>query len=460
MVDGYIRRLRVYNVPPCIRSMCAAYLTSCFSLIRVSSEYWDDDVKCSAQRISESVRLFGFSFLSLMTVTGDNQLWCRGMNNSNQLGFKDAALSNNEKSNIEPLSPNDFFNEQGLRVHYITTSDDEYSKHMLVQTGDCEIYAFGSNDHGQCGYTLPPKEKSSEEDIDDDETNQELHEPPRLIQRFASAKINILEISKGLHHTLFLSKQGRVFGCGSNERFQLGLKEPHDFPDVVELSNTPAFPSSLVVPVLQIACCSDSSLFVDARRRLYGVGENYYGQLSFNAEEVRTVESVTLLRITSPVQQVQSGSAHVCLMDDTCQVMTFGRNYWGQCGLPLQHNACREVQLEPDVASIFVVDTPTMINSLLKHGQVQSDWQIVCGGENTYIMDSEQNLYTCGTNRSGECLVEGKDKYTEDADGKSLHRIHTPAFVSNEMMLRRYTEGKQIVALAVGIYDGLYILTE
>ena len=74
-----------------------------------------------------------------------------------------------------------------------------------------------------------------------------------------------------------------MFGCGSNAKFQLGLGELRDFPEIVELSNV--CPTSLVFPVLQVACCSNSSLLVDARRKLYGVGENGNGQLSFKVEQ-------------------------------------------------------------------------------------------------------------------------------------------------------------------------------
>ncbi len=85
----------------------------------------------------------------------------------------------------------DFFNQQNMKITQITNSKSEYSKHMLVQTSNNEIYAFGKNNWCQCGYV------SGKEEL----------KQPILLQYFVRNKVNIIHIKKGVGHTWFISDQ-------------------------------------------------------------------------------------------------------------------------------------------------------------------------------------------------------------------------------------------------------------
>ena len=66
-----------------------------------------------------------------------------------------------------------------------------------------KVWAWGDNYGGQLG------------------TKDDIHrEEPCLMKSLAEHKI--IQVSLGFQHGLYLSEEGKVFGVGKNNRFQLG----------------------------------------------------------------------------------------------------------------------------------------------------------------------------------------------------------------------------------------------
>merc|ERR1711971_276618 len=90
-----------------------------------------------------------------------------------------------------------------------------------------------------------------------------------------------------------MSDRGTLFGCGSNEKFQLGIGS-----DVCYEEIEPIFPDRYSVPgfelkvfwkenergfkhpVTAFACTSHATLVIDANGRLFAVGDNSWGELA------------------------------------------------------------------------------------------------------------------------------------------------------------------------------------
>ncbi|KAG2378431.1 hypothetical protein C9374_008070 [Naegleria lovaniensis] len=84
--------------------------------------------------------------------------------------------------------------------------------HVIIATQDGSVYSQGLNDYGQCGLgDLEPRKEST------------------LIPFFAETLYKqsylekIEEVKCGSYHSLFLSRSGKLFGCGYNEMGSLSL---------------------------------------------------------------------------------------------------------------------------------------------------------------------------------------------------------------------------------------------
>jgi regulator of chromosome condensation len=109
-------------------------------------------------------------------------------------------------------------NELKLEIKKITGGHD----HSVLLTKDGAVYSWGRNNYGQLGLGLDEKEDVKE---------------PRIIKSFGDDKI--VDISCGAYHTLFLSKEGVVYGCGlsKDDRIPGGgknINKPTKFFDSVD----------------------------------------------------------------------------------------------------------------------------------------------------------------------------------------------------------------------------------
>jgi alpha-tubulin suppressor-like RCC1 family protein len=129
-----------------------------------------------------------------------------------------------------------------------------------------KTYACGSNGFGQLG-------------LGNLESRSFLTEIKKL------QGLNVRKIDGGLHHTLFLTEDGILFGAGKNFDGQLGLGSSIRYCVYpMPISNGKSF--------IDIACgvSSFNSFAVDENHALWVAGQNQYGQLTF--------EDSTILKFT------------------------------------------------------------------------------------------------------------------------------------------------------------------
>lgn len=79
--------------------------------------------------------------------------------------------------------------------------------HSFALTADGEAYAWGWNLFGQTGHEDKPE-------------NQIIYEP-RLVNL-----ANVVDVACGNRHSILLTKDGTIYGCGSDEFGQIGIKNP------------------------------------------------------------------------------------------------------------------------------------------------------------------------------------------------------------------------------------------
>ncbi len=108
------------------------------------------------------------------------------------------------------------------------------------------------------------------------------------------------DIASGYYHSLFLTSNSIVYGCGRNTNGQLGIGTTASPKlNLVQVQNTPN--------IIQIVAAINSSLFLANNNIVYGCGNNIYGQLGTSTNpQLNTAQAQNASNIT----QISTGGNH------------------------------------------------------------------------------------------------------------------------------------------------------
>ena len=186
----------------------------------------------------------------------------------------------------------------------------------------------------------------------------------------------------GYEHSLFLCANGDVYGCGSNEYGQCGIK------DAVTLYLPPQ-----KVPVLKdivdIKCGSCFNLCLDKIGKVWGFGRNSYSQLGLGEEyeTIDTINTVVINPYLEDIMFVACGYDFGLCIDKDGKAFTFGRCTSGECG-------------------IGVIATQVSVPFCLQSKEYLKDIIIgsgSCGSEHTVLITADNDsLCGYGSNRHHE----------------------------------------------------------
>ncbi len=123
-----------------------------------------------------------------------------GSNTSGQLGINQVYLD----KKVSPVVVSGLINKKAENV-----SCGAY--HTIVSTQGGDVYAWGSNEFGQCGTWNSGCSKDT------------INYEPSQVNFESYYKKCVKGISAGGYHSGFLDDQGNLFVCGKNDSGQLGL---------------------------------------------------------------------------------------------------------------------------------------------------------------------------------------------------------------------------------------------
>jgi alpha-tubulin suppressor-like RCC1 family protein len=198
-----------------------------------------------------------------------------GWNNYGQLGINSTE---SERELIKVGIQNNMFNN--IKITKISA---DY-RHSLFLTSQGHVYSCGWNRYGQLGFDSGSKTQDT--DLTDGREWDSYHYPyhirPVLIQKYYisdSEEINydtitITEISAGYKHSLFLTSNDQVYSCGYNKWGQLGLNSEN------LQKKTPILISGFS-NVTKASAGHDYSLFLTSNGRVYSCGSNNRGATWF-----------------------------------------------------------------------------------------------------------------------------------------------------------------------------------
>ncbi|XP_021754832.1 probable E3 ubiquitin-protein ligase HERC3 isoform X1 [Chenopodium quinoa] len=227
--------------------------------------------------------------------------------------------------------------------------------HAAFVTQSGEVFTCGDNSSFCCGHK---------------DTGRPIFRP-RLVE--ALKGISCKQVAAGLSFTMFLTREGHVYTCGTNTHGQLGHGDTMDrpMPKLVELLES-------VGSIVQISAGPSYSIAVahDGTVYSFGSGTNFclgHGEQR-NEHQPRAI--LSFRRKGIHVVRVSAGDEHVVALDSCGYVYTWGKGYCGALG----HGD----EIEKT--------TPGIVSSLKNHLAVQ-----VCASKRkTYVLVDTGSVYAFG----------------------------------------------------------------
>ena len=243
------------------------------------------------QKIQEIPPVLSVScgYQQTLIITNDDNLWSWGRNDKGQLCHGDKE----DRSKPQQTS---FSNISKISAGYY---------HSLFENNKGEIFACGSNQHGQCGLG----------------SYNYFQITPSLILNLPA---NIVNFVCGDYQSLIHDSDGNVYSVGDNRFGQLGLGHNTSQNELNKIPNIP--------PIKIISCGNSSCYLIDFEGNLWTFGHNSAGQLGHG--DKKNINSPKIVNTLKDIQQISYGCCgqHFFAKNSQNQIFATGYNAKGQLG--------------------------------------------------------------------------------------------------------------------------------
>ena len=319
-------------------------------------------------------------------ITNDNQLYTFGKNIRGRLGIGKINVG------VETtFRRHEFFDGEYIDV----ISQSRNSFHCFVCMND-KLYGSGNN------------ESKSQQLSTKISTSAHVYTPQLICNIYDVFKSPIKQIESGLHHTMFLTENGNIYGSGGNSKKQLLLDDIHKIYDITLIPK---------LKHIQNICCGDySSYTLDMDGIMLAFGQNKNACLGAELDGIGYNAKSGFNKIShndTKIKGICCGSFHVSYVTDNNDVYMFGNNAHGQCGF----NSPNKI-IEP---------RKLMLNEMIS--------DIKCGLLHNIIKTINGDYYSFGWNSQGQCLASN-DK-----------TIRQPMLLSQKYLKDKIGNNNDIIAL-------------
>ncbi len=237
---------------------------------------------------------------------GVKEVWTVGRNvdpynrAAGQLGYESPSISNPSKVNINNV---------------VAIAAGGY--HTVYLKSDGTVWASGYNGQGQLG--------------DGTWTTSRLN-PVQVIDAQSNPLTNVVAISAGQHHTVYLKNDKTVWAAGANNDGQLGdgTNTTSAYPTQVTNADDSAFDE-----VVGISAGHDHTVYLKSNGTVWAAGDNYQGQLGDRTTTNRT-NPVQVTNgdgsVFNGVVGISSGGYHTVYLKSDGTVWGTGQNSAGELG--------------------------------------------------------------------------------------------------------------------------------
>ncbi|XP_028404345.1 probable E3 ubiquitin-protein ligase HERC4 [Dendronephthya gigantea] len=235
-----------------------------------------------------------------------------------------------------------------------------------------EMYAWGRADSGQLALG---------------ETEDEHVHLPLRVPYYEGFTSKVVDVACGSQHTVFLTDDGMVYTCGSNDSGQLGHGKVCRKPERIDSIET--------MTIKQVACGQDFTLALSDKGKVLSWGNNRKGQLGHTHRDIihrpRTIKHFSEIRVT----QVCCGTHHSLALVEDGRLFSWGDNSHGQLGTG---------QMTPSSSPII----PCLVDALTGVPLVE----ISAGGYHSMTLSISGAVIGWGKNDSGQLgLDNGTDQW-------------------------------------------------
>ncbi|KAL9645494.1 hypothetical protein ABK040_000560 [Willaertia magna] len=299
----------------------------------------------------------------LFFITNKEKAFGLGKNHYGQLGIGEYGITlDHDEEKMFPIEFEENIEDE-IKVKSISTS----IFHSVLVTDDGKVFSTGYNGFGQLGFGhLQNRNKftqmkhfyESDGSVINNYRTNNNHNENTLIPKIKKSFC-------GAYHTLLLTNDNQVFGCGLNATGALGTTDaigklcPTRIDFFSNLDNNDF--------VKDIKCGYEHTIFLTNNGDVYATGHNYDGQLGVGAE---TPLTLTPLKIV--IQSKPSGASGVGIFENhNNSFMTSG----------------------PSSSQPIISGVTTMREVKFR--------EISCGFSNTVLLTTDNDVYVCGSNIYG-----------------------------------------------------------
>ncbi|KAL9652247.1 hypothetical protein ABK040_011907 [Willaertia magna] len=238
----------------------------------------------------------------------------------------------------------------GIKVKQLICGD----YHTIALSQDGEVFSCGRSDKYQLGLT---------------------NQSPHPLAEFKKLKLNekIKLIACGTNHSIFVTENNEIFGCGDNSYFQLGSKKKDVFkkPEKLKLDFVKG------KGIKGVSCGYQHTIYLTEEGNIFCFGNNTFGQLNINLVGLNKAgEGQT-------ISKIECGSYHTICCTDKGQVWGCGKNRNGELGI------------DNDGSNVDVVTKIKLENNV----KIEN---VVVGNHHSVMVASDNRLFSCGKNTGGQ----------------------------------------------------------
>ncbi|XP_013171805.1 PREDICTED: probable E3 ubiquitin-protein ligase HERC4 isoform X1 [Papilio xuthus] len=207
-------------------------------------------------------------------------------------------------------------------------------------------------------------------------------------------------VAAGEFHTLYLTNNGHLYSCGSNDVGQLGRhtqSSDGETPDLVETFKG--------CTISTVACGIQHSMALDEWGQPFSWGSDSMGQLGSNlGAHAQDKPKIIKFLAAKSVIQIACGSYHSIALTNNGDLYSWGANSYGQCGLG---NMTNKETTPQQITSLFGV--PIAL--------------VACGSNHTFVLSKSGAVFGWGKNSNGQLGLQDRENRYYPTHLKTLRNV-------------------------------------
>jgi len=266
---------------------------------------------------------------------------------------------------------------------------------------------------------------------------------PRIIFKLKNEYIN--KIYSGWEYNIILNKQGEIFSFGHNNNFQCGLPKINER----EIINNPTNISKINgnIKALSVACGNEHTLILKDDNSVYGFGSNEEGELGLKDKNIKTYKfsKINFGKYTNEITQISAGTVHNLALTKDGRVLAWGSSQGGQLGLSeeylLNKPGFKETLFlyEPTIVhisknlKIFNIHQKNNENNKVDMNENDDEFivKVSCGEAHSLALSSKGDVYSWGFGSNGQLGLGFCEDNFKPGLASQLSRRFTPQYIKS-----------------------------